>query len=368
MTAEITVRSDVAEWRHRSLYFVTSKKSRMGGTLDSLFRVKLAASAWQRERQGYRTVKMEGARNGQWSHRVMGAMVCLMGIATAGLAAEKTDLGPQPAPDRNWQVGFSPSYSSGNFGTDTTSTFLYAPISVRRFFRDGDVAVVLPFVTATTDGRTTIVGGNPVVVDGDNSGPGGGGSGGDGCSGSNSGPGGGSNTCGTTSRLAGQKVTTAGIGDIILRGRYYVLQERDYLPLIAITGRLKIPTASASQGLGTGKMDEGVGAEMSKLLGEKWLMFLDGGFNVIGRPDGLNLRNQWWYDMGAGYYWTKNLLTTVYFEEYRSLVSGRQNIRDFYFGANYRASDAWRYNAGVTVGVSNGAPDYAFMLGTSYRF
>jgi len=163
-------------------------------------------------------------------------------------------------------------------------------------------------------------------------------------------------------------VTTSGIGDIILRGRYYVLQERDYLPLVALTGRLKIPTANANQGLGTGKMDEGIGAEMSKLLGKKWLTFLDGGFNVIGRPDGLELRNQWWYDMGGGYYWTKNLLTSVYFEEYRSLVSGRQNIRDFYFAANYKASDAWRYNAGVTVGVSNGAPDYAFTLGTSYRF
>jgi hypothetical protein len=168
--------------------------------------------------------------------------------------------------------------------------------------------------------------------------------------------------------VAGQNVTTSGIGDIVLRGRYYILQERDYLPLIAITGRLKIPTASANQGLGTGKMDEGVGAELSKSLGDKWLTFLDGGFNIIGRPDGLNLRNQWWYDVGAGYYWTNSLFTSVYFEEYRSLVSGSQNIRDFSFGANYKASDAWRYNAGVTVGVSNGAPDYAFSVGTSYRF
>jgi hypothetical protein len=322
----------------------------------------------------------------KWSNRLMGAILGLVVTATAGLAADRIDKGDrgfqtqstsevEPA-ERNWQIGFSPRYSSGNFGTNTTSTFLYAPISVRRFFRDGDVGVVIPFVTATTDGRETIVGGNPVVVDdngGGNSGPGGGGGGGGGqddCGGGgNSGPGGGGGaTCGTTNRIAGQKVTTSGIGDIILRGRYYVLQERNYLPLIAITGRLKIPTANASQGLGTGKMDEGVGAELSKSLGEKWLTFLDGGFNVIGRPDGLNLRNQWWYDVGAGYYVTNSLFTSVYFEEYRSLVSGFQNIRDVFFGANYRASDAWRYNAGVTVGVSNGAPDYAFSLGTSYRF
>ena len=282
-----------------------------------------------------------------------------VGLAVAS-PADKTDQGPPSlSPDRNWQIGFTPSYSSGNYGSNTTSTFFYAPLSIRRLFKDGDVTLVIPFVTATTDGRATLVGGNPVRVD--NSGPGS--SSNAGCS--NSGPGKGS--C-LTGRAQGQKVTTAGIGDIILRGRYYIIEEKDWIPLIAVTGRLKLPTASASEGLGTGKMDEGVGMEVSKLLGDKWITFLDGGFNVIGRPDGLSLRNQWWYDVGAGYYVTKYLMTSVYFEEYRSLVSDSVNIRDLFFGANYTASAAWRFNGGVTVGVSNGAPDYALSLGTSYRF
>jgi hypothetical protein len=308
---------------------------------------------------------------GKCSSRLIGAILGLVVTATVGLAADRIDKvdrpafekqstsEAQPVAERNWQVGFSPRYSSGNFGTNTTSTFLYVPISVRRLFRDGDVGVVIPFVTATTDGVATLVGGQPTQTLPES------------CF-SNSGQGKPEDRPECQALFSGsaqsKKVTNSGLGDIILRGRYYVLQERDYLPLIAITGRLKIPTANASQGLGTGKMDEGVGAELSKSLGEKWLTFLDGGFNVIGRPDGLDLRNQWWYDVGAGYYWTNSLFTSVYFEEYRSLVSGSQNIRDVFFGANYRASDAWRYNAGVTVGVSNGAPDYAFSLGTSYRF
>ena len=297
-----------------------------------------------------------------------------VGLAVAS-PADKTDQGPPSlSPDRNWQIGFTPSYSSGNFGTNTTSTFFYAPISIRRLFRDGDVTLVIPFVTATTDGRATLVGGNAVRVDGgggSNPGPGGGGGGtpdDGGCSGKGLSGSGKNRVCGTTTRAAGQKVTTSGIGDIILRGRYYIVEEKDWIPLIAVTGRLKLPTASASEGLGTGKMDEGVGMEVSKLLGDKWITFLDGGFNVIGRPDGLNLRNQWWYDVGAGYYVTKYLMTSVYFEEYRSLVSDSVNIRDLFFGANYTASAAWRFNGGVTVGVSNGAPDYALSLGTSYRF
>lgn len=282
----------------------------------------------------------------------------------AGLAlaspADKTDPGAAlPSAERNWQIGFTPSYSSGNYGTNTTSSFLYAPLSVRRFFKDGDVAVVIPFVTVTTAGGATLVGGQPTQTVPES------------CF-SNSGSGKPEDRPECQALFLGgtqgQKVTNSGLGDIILRGRYYIVEEKDWTPLIAITGRLKLPTADEKRGLGTGKMDEGVGTEVSKRLGDSWLVFLDGGFNIIGRPEGRNLRNQWWYDIGGGYYFTKDLLGSVYFEEYRSLVSGAQNIRDVFFGMSYRASSEWRFNGGVAVGLSNGAPDHVFSVGTSYRF
>ncbi|MDP3091606.1 MAG: transporter [Nitrospira sp.] len=274
-------------------------------------------------------------------------------------AADKTDLGPVPS-EQNWQVGFTPSYSSGKFGTNTTSSFFYAPLSIRRMFKDGDVTLVIPFVTATSDGRATLVGGNPVVVQ-DNSG-------------SNSGSG--SNSCEPgedkpsclTGRRPGQKTTTAGLGDIILRGRYYAVEEGDYMPLIAVTGRMKLPTASASQGLGTGAFDYGAGIEISKMLGDKWIAFLDGGYNVIGDPEGINFQNQHWYDVGAGYYVTKDVLCSVYYEEYRAIARGFVNARDVFVATNYTASSAWRFSGGVTVGLSDGAPAYALTVGTSYRF
>lgn len=310
--------------------------------------------------------------------KIVGTSLAFL-MATNGSLAHAVDTSDQglPPPSQTWQIGFTPSYSSGNFGTNTTSTFFYAPISIRRLFGDGDVTVIIPFVTATTDGRTTLVSGNAVRVDdGSNSGPGGGGSGSGGggsddcpggSSGSNSGPGGGKKSC-LTGRAPGQKVTTAGLGDLILRGRYYIVEEQDSIPLIAVTARVKVPTASASQGLGTGALDYGFGVETSKMLGQKWIAFVDGGYNIIGDPDGLTLQNQYWYDVGGGYYLTKDLLASVYFEEYRALVSGLVNIRDFFFALNYTASSAWRFNGGITLGVSNGAPDYVVSLGASYRF
>lgn len=307
------------------------------------------------------------------------AMVLAMGLwAERVLSADPSDKRPQQAAERNWQLSFTPSYSHGNFGTNTTSEFIYAPFSIRRLFSKGDISLVIPSVTAITDGRTTVVGNTAFRIDdnsGSNSGSGGGGRSDDNCRRDNSGSGNNNDVpCGTTTRIAGQKVTTTGIGDVILRGRYYLVEEQDYVPLIAVTARLKLPTANASQGLGTGELDHGYGVEISKLIGTSWLVFFDGGYNFIGDPDRgdgsgrLGLRNQYWYDVGTGYYITKDLLTSVYFEEYRALVPGLPNARDVFFSSNYRLSPAWRLNGGVAVGLSNGAPDYVVSMGTSYRF
>lgn len=307
----------------------------------------------------------------KWARIFTGVM--LLGLwGVDGQAADNVDQGPASS-ERNWQVGFTPSFSSGKFGSDTTSTFFYAPLSIRRLFKDGDVTLVIPFVTATTDGRTTLVGGTGTRVDdngGNNSGPGGGGGGAEdgGCSGKGSGVSGKDRVCGLTTRNAGQKVTTAGLGDIILKGRYYAVEENEYLPLIAVTGRMKLPTASASQGLGTGAFDYGFGVELSKMLGEKWIAFLDGGYNIIGDPDGINFQNQHWYDVGAGYYFTRDVLVSAYYEEYRSILRGFVNARDVFLAANYTVSAAWRFSGGVALGLSDGAPDFALTVGTSYRF
>jgi hypothetical protein len=108
--------------------------------------------------------------------------------------------------------------------------------------------------------------------------------------------------------------------------------------------------------------------EVSKMLGDKWFAFLDGGYNIIGDPDGINFQNQHWYDIGAGYYVTKDLLASVYFEEYRAIIQNFVNARDIFFAVNYTASAAWRFTGGVTLGLSNGSPDHAFTLGVNYRF
>jgi hypothetical protein len=251
-----------------------------------------------------------------------------------------------------WQASVLPTYTAGNYGTATTTTSLYVPLTVRRLFAYGDVALVIPYVSVTSNGSVTLVGGVPNRTSRT------------GLTGSGVGT--------DTDKRPGNVLPFAthedGLGDIILRGRYSVVEERGFLPLIAVMARLKIPTADADRGLGTGEFDKGFGMEFTKQLGERLVSFVDVAYTFTGKPERVALRNQWNYDLGLGYYFTGKLLGSIYYEEYRALLDGLSNPRDLLFAMNYRATSTFRMTASVLVGLSSGAPVYGLTGGVTYRF
>lgn len=278
----------------------------------------------------------------------MGFLVILM-TSGPGSAADQNN----NQTERNWQVGFSPSYLKGDYGTGSTTTITYLPVSVRRLFDNGDLTFIMPYLCVTSNGAVTLLGDVPNRVS-QSGNTGSGGSGG----GKGKKPG----------NVEPVSSTDCGIGDLILRGRYYLVDEREWVPTIAVTGRIKMPTADASRGLGTGEFDEGAGLELYKKLFGQWWGFMDFGYTLIGDPADVNLRNQWYYDLGVGYDLTKNMLLSMYYEEYQALIAGLSNPRDLRFAINYKANDALRLNASTLIGLSDGAPDYGLTGGISWRF
>ncbi len=295
-------------------------------------------------------------------------------VALAQDAHDPTQNKPQPENVKTWQFSSSISYSSGDFGTNSTTDFIYIPFTMKRLFERGDISFTVPFVSSTTDGQVVFVNGAPTQIENDNSGSGsnnsGSGSSGSGGSGSNSGKGSGKNKGSTelTGQIPGTSRTESGLGDLVLRGRYYLVDEANYVPLIAVTGRIKFPTADEDRGLGTGEFDKGFGFEFSKFFGDDWIGYADVGYTFIGDPPGLELQDQWYFDFGAGYYFTDFLIGDVLYEERRALVDGQSNPRDFLFSLFLIADSAWRVNTSFMVGLSDGAPDYELTGGLGYRF
>lgn len=284
---------------------------------------------------------------------VLVVALALIGERGTGWAIAAEAEGP-PRPSPQWRVSGAVHYSSGSYGTDSKTNIVYAPMTIRRIFRDGDLSLTIPFISISGTGAVRLVGGVPTRT---------------------------GNVTGTTAAPAGagrgkspratplsSSTTDSGFGDIILRGRYYLMEEGDFAPLVAVTGRIKFPTADADRGLGTGEFDEGVGVELTKRLAARWLAYLDGGYNVIGDAPGTDFHNQWWYDAGIGYDVTDNLHMSVFYEEYRALVNTVNNARDLVALANYVVTDRVRVTGSALAGLSNGAPNYGFGVGIRLQF
>jgi hypothetical protein len=255
------------------------------------------------------------------------------------------------AQNSQWQFGSAPSFSSGKYGTDTRTEVLHTPITARRLFADGDVTFVFPFTCIWGNGGVTVVNGSPVRQQRIAS--------------SAAGRTATSRTAPDSSGAAGN----CGMGDIVVRGRYYFLDERAWLPTIAVRGHLKTPTASVERGLGTGRPDEGIGLEVSRTIAGGSLAMADGGYTAIGKPAGVDYNNNWWYDVGLGQDLAKRVVNlSVFFEECRALVPGLANPRDILAAVSVAGAGGWRLQVSGEFGLSDGAPDHGVTFGASRRF
>lgn len=290
-------------------------------------------------------------RVGMW---LMVAALSVLGGGTVGWAASGEVEGP-PKPSPQWRVSATVNYSSGSYGTDSKTNIVYAPMTVRRIFRDGDVSLTIPFVSISGTGAVRLVGGVPTRTGNPTAS----------AVGALTGSGRGKNPGATPLSSA---TTDSGLGDIILRGRYYLIEEGTILPLVALTGKIKFPTADADRGLGTGEFDEGFGIELTKRLSERWLAYLDGGYTFIGDAPNTDFNNRWWYDIGLGYDVTDEFHVSVFYEEYRALVNTVNNARDLLALAHYVVNDTVRVTGSALVGLSNGAPNYGVGGGIRLQF
>jgi hypothetical protein len=254
------------------------------------------------------------------------------------------------AADDQWQFGSAPSFSSGKYGSDSRTDVLHTPITARRLFDDGDVTFVFPITCIWGNGDVTVVNGSPVRQQRL------------GNSGVNA-------SRGSRTPASAGAVRNCGMGDIVVRGRYYLVDQHGWAPTIAVRAHVKTPTASRERGLGTGRPDEGVGVEVSRTFARGTIAMVDGGYTVIGKPENFDFTNTWWYDFGIGQDVVKDVVNvSVFFEEYRAILPGLANARNVLTAVSLTGPNGWRVQVSGELGLSDGAPDHGITFGASRRF
>lgn len=237
---------------------------------------------------------------------------------------------------QDWKATASATYETGKYGTDTRTTTYYLPLTVKRYLGVGDVSIVVPYIVQESTGQISTIEGRPIKLRK-------------------------AKSVGTT--------TNSGIGDVLLKGTYYLITEGKDVPFnLSLDGKIKVPTADDTKGLGTGEFDEGVGLEFDMGLRHGYRLFADASYTFIGKPSGTDLRDKAAFDAGVSKEINQKVTLSVFYEESTPPVSGDEDARDVAVNAEFKVDKDVRFFVGGAIGLTNTAPERSVTAGASVRF
>lgn len=212
-------------------------------------------------------------------------------------------------------------YSKGDYGTGSDTEIIVVPVTAR--YKTGDIRLSASLPWLHIKGASSIVGGGdggPIIIDPN-----------------------------------APRTSRGGIGDLTL-GANWAPREEQLGFGFDLGARVKIPTASSTKGLGTGKVDVSVSAELSKTFGPV-TPFVSAGYRFPGDPDGVDLRNAFFGSVGITVVAGKTVLIASY--DYRKATSPLSEDGEEIFGAlSTPVTDRMNFTFYGSGGLSDGAPDF----------
>jgi len=157
-----------------------------------------------------------------------------------------------------------------------------------------------------------------------------------------------------------------GFADTELKIKYRLMDEKGWLPSFAVTGKVKIPTASESKGLGSSKTDFGINVILTENLSKRWFFHINAGYTFIGEH-GVN--NEFNYSV-AGQFILSDKWALVGEIVGVNNFNGREgdDLLSGLLGTYYLITDNIVWDAGVEIGMSKAAPDFRLTTGLTLFF
>ncbi|WP_150292220.1 transporter [Sphingobium estronivorans] len=265
------------------------------------------------------------------------AMGASPALAQQSTQAEESSTGLSTASSTNLSTAGSSlsaiagiDYSSGDYGTGVDTNILVVPMGLR--YRTGNLRFTATLPWLRINGSSAIVGGGAggVIIDPD-----------------------------------APRTTRSGLGDLTLGVGYQIPEEQMGFGL-DLSARVKLPTASRSRALGTGKVDVTVAAEVSKSFGIV-TPFANVGYRMPGDPSGFTLHNAWQASGGASVVLGKSVLIASY--DYRESSSDfARDSREIFGAFSTPLTDRLIFTLYGTGGLSKGAADYGIGSLMSVKF
>ena len=268
------------------------------------------------------------------TRRVLSTLLAATVLAIAGVMPAIAQDEPRVS------ISTSVNYFVGDYGTGKDTTFVYVPVTlgVRPLDRLW-LSVTVPYLYQSNQNVVLTGGGAAARKSGK----------------------------GKFGR-AGDDTTEQGIGDVLGKASYVLIEEKELVPEITPYVKIKFPTADSDRGLGTGEFDESIGLELSKTLVGSLVGYLGVAYTFIGDPPGTNFRDSFAWSVGAAYGVIPSLSVFAFLEGATAIAPGEDDPLEIRAGVEYRFTKMVKATGTVTRGLSNGSADWGLSIGLTLRF
>jgi hypothetical protein len=253
-------------------------------------------------------------------------------------------------------ISIGGEFNSGSYNTANTTRSFFMPLIASWYPTERlDTSVELPFLYQSSSGITTTIYQSPTAMTSSQSVARRGGTGGI------------AGTSGTSGTGGADSSSVSGLGDIILRSGYILYFDSDTLPQVRTSLFVKTPTASVSDGLGTGEFDFGGGLDLSKWFGD---MHLAGEvmYSYQGKVAGFGLKNYLSYNGTIGYQMTHSIHPMLVIKGATAPADYSDNLLEARARLLLSLTPSTAIDLFVSRGISNSSPDFAGGVAVIYSF
>lgn len=283
----------------------------------------------------------------------------LVAVAWGGLAVPAAR-----AQDARVSGGVNFRLVSGTFGGDQTTTIVYAPAVLRLDVGRFEFAGFVPYL-AVRNGAGVLSDGGWLPMQGAVSGaPSVGMPMSGGMMGGTTSPAVSSPTGTLTPSTVAVFTSPSGLGDLVGTAGYRVVDNLLTGVQVVVSARVKFPTATVREGLGTGRTDVGGAASVRKRFGSGWL-YGELGYIALGKPAGTDLRNAVTWGVGGGKRLTSRVFLLASAFGNSAVLSGYDAPAEVGVGLGVRLADHVNLTAIPSVGLSHASPHFGVTVGLS---
>lgn len=236
---------------------------------------------------------------------------------------------PVQAADGGYSLSLGAEYSRGDFGTGTTASLWYLPLTLQYAEEAYAWSVSVPYLIARSSGDVVL----------------------------------------TSMGMQQRRVvssssairTDSGLGDVTLSGTVRLSAEGATMPWTALTAKVKLATADKDRNLGTGENDYALQLELAKSMFNGYA-----GYKVLGDPPGTDFRNVAYAAVGVIVPTRRGADVGVELYGEQAALAGGAEKRELTLSYGAELDRRTRWLGHVVKGLADGSPDWGVGLSVKY--